>query len=212
MRAGRGLAALALLFGGCATVKMATAPLPPPQNYFAPADRAAPIRRVALLPLFNAAYPERYVRGLDAAFLAELEKKARFEVVAVGRAQMESLFGERQFGSADVLPAEVLTRLRAHFGVDGVIFTDLTSFSPYRPVSMGVRAKLADAATGRIRWAFDYLFDAGHAPVAEAAKRFQLQYSSPHLPLTTDGGSVLLSPARFAKYVASETFASLRQE
>jgi hypothetical protein len=77
---------------------------------------------------------------------------------------------------------------------------------------MGVRTKLVDASTGRIRWAFDYVFDAGNASVAEAAKRYQLLYSDERQPLTTDGGSILLSPSRFAKYVASETYASLTHE
>ena len=205
--------ALALLAGGCATVKEASAPpLPAPQNYFAAGAHGAPLRRVALLPLFNASCPEHYAREMDATFVAELTKKALFEVAPVGRAQLEALFGERQLCSMDALPADALARLRERFGVDGVLFTDLTSFSPYRPMSMGVRAKLVDAATGQIRWAFDSLFDTGHSSVAEAAKRFQLQYSNRHLPLATDGGSILLSPTRFAKYVASETFASLRQE
>jgi hypothetical protein len=133
-------------------------------------------------------------------------------VVPVGRAQLESLFGERQFCSVELLPADVLARLREKFGVDGVLLADVTNFSAYRPVSMGVRAKLVDAATGQIRWAFDYIFDTGHSSVAEAAKRFQLQYSNRHLPLATDGGSILLSPTRFARYVANETFSSLRQE
>ena len=77
---------------------------------------------------------------------------------------------------------------------------------------MGIRTKLVDVTTGKIRWAFDYVFDAGNSSVAEAAKRFQVLYSDPRQPLTTDGGSILLSPARFAKYVACETFASLTHE
>jgi hypothetical protein len=96
--------------------------------------------------------------------------------------------------------------------VEGVLFTDLTSFSPYRPLSMGIRAKLVDVATGKIRWAFDYVYDTGHGSVATAAKKFQMQYSNEHQALTSDGGSILLSPSRFAKYVASETYASLLAE
>jgi hypothetical protein len=207
------IAALALVHSGCITKRHALAPPPPPpQNYFSTDNFGMPMRRVALLPLFNGAYADHYLRALDETFESELTKKALFEVVRVSRAEMETLFGARQIPSTDTLPSDALTRLRTRYGVDGVVFTDLTHFSPYRPVSMGVRTKLVDITTGKIRWAFDYVFDAGNSSVAEAAKRFQVLYSDPRQPLTTDGGSILLSPARFAKYVACETFASLTHE
>jgi hypothetical protein len=206
-------AVLCLPFSACVTSRHAAAPPPPPpQNYFAPATAGVPMRRVALLPLWNEKLPGEYLRDVDAAFSAELTKKAIFEVVPVTRSQMESICGERQLSSVEALPAEVLARLRTHFGVEGVIFTDLTSFSPYRPLSMGVRAKLIDVTTGQIRWAFDYIYDTGNDSVATAAKKFQLRYSNEHQPLTSDGGSILLSPSRFAKYVASETYGSLQAQ
>ena len=207
-------AILAVLTGGCETLKLTRTPAapPPPQNFFSPATPGEQLRRVALLPMHSGAFPDQYVRALDAAFLSELSKRGLFEVVPVSRAQMEALFGERQFSSTETLPADALAQLRERCGVDGVLFTDLTHFSPYRPVSMGVRSKLVAVSTGQIRWAFDCVFDAGSTAVAEAAKRFQLTYSNEHQPLSTDGGSILLSPARFAKFVANETYASLRQE
>ncbi len=202
-----------ILSGGCATLKHASAPAAPTaKNHFESAMSGEPLRRVALLPMHSGAFPDQYVRELDAAFLAALSKRGLFEVVPVSRAQMEALFGERQFSSTEALPADALARLREQCGADGVLFTDLTHFSPYRPVSMGVRTKLVAAKTGRIRWAFDSIFDGGNSAVAEAAKRFQMACGSEHTPLTTDGGSILLSPARFAKYVASETYASLPLE
>ena len=207
--------ALVFFQSGCATLKLAVAPVPPPPpppSYFSPATAAEQLRRVALLPLHSEAYPDQYMRRLDATFHAELTKKALFEVVPVSRAELEAIFGERQFSSTGELPAEALKKLREQCGVDGVIFTDLTHFSPYRPVSMGVRTKLVAVSTGQIRWAFDTIFDAGNSSVAEAAKRFQVASGNERLPLTTDGGSILQSPTRFAKYVASETYASLRQE
>jgi hypothetical protein len=210
----RALAAiLALLAGGCATLRHASVPVAVPvENHFTSPTPGEQLRRVALLPMHSETYPDQNLRALDAAFLSELSKRGLFEVVPVSRGELEAMFGARQFSSTDTLPADALTRLRDHCGVDGVLFTDLTHFSPYRPVSMGVRTKLVAAGTGQIRWAFDYVFDAGNAGVAEAAKRFQITSSNEHQPLTTDGGSILLSPTRFAKYVANETYASLRQE
>ena len=145
-------AVICLPFSACMTSRHASAPPPPPpQNYFAPATEGAPMRRVALLPLWSEKLPGEYLRDVDAAFSAELTKKAVFEVVPVTRSQMESICGERQLSSVEALPEEALARLRARFAVEGVMFTDLTSFSPYRPLSMGIRAKLIDVATGQIR-------------------------------------------------------------
>jgi hypothetical protein len=207
------LVALAVLVAGCATRRTAIAPPPPPpQNYFSGETHGAPIRRVALLPLHHVSYPDHYLRSLDEIFESELAKKALFEVVPVTRSGLEALFGHRQLESTEKLPADALQRLRQQFGVEGVVFTDLTHLSPYRPIAMGVRTKLVDASSGKIRWAFDYVFDAGNASVAEAAKRYQLLYSDERQPLSTDGGSILLSPSRFAKYVACETFASLTHD
>lgn len=216
MNRSRLLAALAagvwcLLLTGCLAGRHALAPPPPPpQNYLAPETGRTPLRRVALLPLWSEKLPGDYLRELDAAFNGELTKMALFEVVPVSRTQMEATFGERQWSSIDALPADMLAILRARFGVDGVVFTDLTHFSPYRPLAMAVRAKLVDVSTGELRWAFDYVYDSGNAAVASAAKKFQLRYTDEHQALRSDGGSILLSPSRFAKYVASQTYASLR--
>ena len=74
---------------------------------------------------------------------------------------------------------------------------------------MGVRAKLIDARSGEIRWAFDYLFDSGSPAIAQAAKTYQARYNQDNLPLPGDGGTVLISPTRFAKFVANQTYVSL---
>lgn len=204
-------AGFSMLLSGCLTLPHAIAP-PPPQNYTAPPNEGKPMRRIALLPLWSEKLPGDYLRELDAAFSAELTKMALFEVVPVSRGQMEAAFGERQLASIDALPAKTLSSLRTQFAVDGVVFTDLTHFSPYRPLSMAVRAKLVDVTSGEIRWAFDNVYDTGNAAVAEAAKKFQRRYTSEQQPLSSDGGTILLSPSRFAKYVASQTYASLRPE
>ena len=206
-------AGFSMLLSGCLTLRHALAPPPPPpQNYTAPPSEGKPMRRIALLPLWSEKLPGDYLRELDAAFSAELTKMALFEVVPVSRGQMEAAFGERQLASIDALPAKTLSSLRTQFAVDGVVFTDLTHFSPYRPLSMAVRAKLVDVTSGEIRWAFDNVYDTGHAAVAESAKKFQRGYANQQQPLRSDGGTILLSPSRFAKYVASQTYASLRPE
>ena len=206
-------AGLSMVLSGCFTTEYTLAPPPPPpQNYTAPQTAGKPMRRIALLPLWSEKLPGDYLRELDAVFSAELTKMALFEVVPVSRGQMEEAFGERQLASIDALPSKTLYSMRSQFAVDGVMFNDLTHFSPYRPLSMAVRAKLVDVSSGEVRWAFDYVYDTGNAAVAESAKQFQLRYTNEQQPLRSDGGTILLSPSRFAKYVASQTYATLRLE
>jgi hypothetical protein len=202
------------LAGGCQTGKKGVTfvkPLPP-QNYFSGEPIGIPMRRVALLPIYNDKYPAEQLRVLDAAFNAELTKKSIFEVVPVSRPAMEGLFGHRQIASVENLPADLLDKLRDRYGVDGIVFTDITHYSPYRPLGIGVRAKLVDAASGEIRWAFDYIFDSGNPAIAQAAKTYQTRYNADNLPIAGDGGTVLISPTRFARFVANQTYVSLNKE
>ena len=216
------LAAIFLL-PGCASVRKKvgakiagvplekTLPLPHAANFYLPSlpDKSLPMRRVAMLPLAGGRYSTEALRNVTAAFQGELNRKTIFEVVQVSGADLEAICGQRTLSSVEHIPSEVLHALHERFGAEGVLFTDITNFSPYRPLAIGVRAKLVDTGSAAISWACDVVFDSGQPAVAEAARKFQQQFSDPHRKLADDGGSVLLSPARFAKFVANEAFSSL---
>ena len=212
------LAILAIFFQGCTSLRgkvcakiAGPPPAPHAANFFLPPlpDKSLPMRRVAMLPLAGGRFSSEALRDVSAAFHSELSRKTLFEVVPVTGAELESICGQRQLSSVENIPAELLHTLHERLGVDGVLFTDITHFSPYRPVAIGVRAKLVDAGSGAIAWACDVVFDSGQPAVAETARSFQRKFSDPHRALADDGGSVLLSPARFAKFAANETFSSL---
>ena len=215
------LVLLAIALPGCHTVREniraripgAPPPLPPPRtaNFFAPPmpDKSRPMRRVAMLPLSGAQLTPEALRDITTAFQAELSKKAIFEVVPVTGAELEAICGQRQLSSVEPMPADLLDALRQKLGAEGVLFTDITHLHPYRPVAIGVRAKLVDIGSGAISWACDCVYDSGHPAIAENARQFQRQFSDPHRAIPDDGGSVLISPTRFAKFVANATFNSL---
>lgn len=169
------------------------------------------IRRVAVLPVAYETPLEASLTQLDGAVTMELAKTSLFELVPVSREALDVRFGRRQFTSVEVLPGELLRTLRADFGVDGILFTDLTYYRPYQPISIGVRSKLVDAQTGQVRWAFDHLFDAGNLETAAAAEGYYLATTPPPPTLEHphNGAAVLQSPSRFTKYVAWEAFRSL---
>lgn len=202
-------AAVASHLVGCAALqKVAYKPLPPIPSYL-PSVEGTAIRRVAILPLYCEQDSAGSLRAMDIAFNAELNKTNLFELVPISRAQLEGLAARRQISSVEVLPADLLQQLVMRFGVDGVLFTDVTHYFPYQPISVGARSKLVDVRTGQIRWATDFLFDCGKPEVAQAARGYYLLNSQKNLPIPDDGTSILQSPARFSQFVAFQTYRTL---
>ena len=204
------LTSILLLLAGCATasrvVNNVVQPVIP--SYHENAD-SVPIRRVAVLPIYFDEQQQVAPSDLDLVFHAELTKTSAFEVIPISREELRSHFGISQVSSVQVIPRDLLLRLINDYGVEGVLFTDLTHYSPYRPVSIGVRCKLVDARSGVQRWVFDHLFDSGNPQIAVAAKQFAVDQDNEQLPIASDGSNILESPMQFGKYVAHETYRSL---
>jgi hypothetical protein len=168
-----------------------------------------PMRRVAVLPINFGQDTPSVPNELDLVFHAELSKTSAFEVIPISREELSAHFGITQLSSVQVIPGDLLVRLVQDYDVDGVLFTDVTHYFPYRPIAIGVRCKLVDAHSGVQRWVFDHIFDSGTPPVASAAKQFAVDQDTEQLPIATDGASILDSPSEFGKYVAHETYRSL---
>jgi hypothetical protein len=168
------------------------------------------MRRVALLPVWHERYTADVLRNIDIAFNEELAKKAIFEVVPVTRNAMEGMIGRRELSSVERIPGDLFLRLKELYGVEGVMLTDITHFSPYRPVAIGVRSKLVDIESGRIHWASDVMYDSSNSAVAVAAKEYQKVLGASGFPIMADGGAVLMSPRMFAQFAAYSNYASLQ--
>jgi hypothetical protein len=179
-----------------------------PDNHVSRGAIPAAVRRVAVLPLHAAQSRATEVSGLEDAFRGELAGMERFEITPISRAEMTARFGRESFASSAALPEDFLARLRADFGVDGVLFLDLTQYRPYQPVAVGVRAKLVVAGDPVALWSFDSLFDSSRPEVANAARQFSSGSKRPG-GADEDSTGVLQSPGRFAKYVGHAMFATL---
>ncbi len=182
-----------------------------PQNWFLPTEPGRVMRRVAMLPIYHARLPGEVLKDVDSALTAELAKKSLFEVVPISRPEMEALINVREVASVERIPGDLFRKLRDQYGVEGVMLTDLTHYSPYRPVSIGVRSKLVDIETGRIHWASDVVVDSGNGDVAAAARRYQKTLCRDNFPIEGDGGTVLLSPRQFVQFAAYTNYASLKR-
>lgn len=201
----------AMLAVGCSTIlprKVCNIIQPPIPSYHADSE-GIPMRRVAVLPIDFDEEVQTVPDQLDLVFHAELTKTSAFEVVPISREELRIHYGITDLSSVRVIPGDLLARLVEEYGVDGVLFTDVTHYFPYQPISIGVRCKLVDARTGAERWVFDHIFDSGAPQVAAAAKKYSIDENYEQIPIPVDGSSILESPSEFGKYVAHETYRSL---
>lgn len=174
-------------------------------------ESAAPlpcaIKRVAMMPICEnrLCIDEQMLTNLDETFIGELQKTNKFEVVPVRRLDLLSIYNVDQFGSVDDLPQNLYSEIYKITGADAILFTDLTHFRPYKPVSMSIRSKLVDIKDGSIIWSIDENFDSGNPHVASAARLFQESQS--YLPYPQqDNYAAIKSPVKFGKYVANAIY------
>jgi hypothetical protein len=88
------------------------------------------------------------------------------------------------------------------------LFVDITAYRAYRPLSLGIRAKLAEVSDRRLIWSFDEVFSMTDPSIVNAVRHFYMadEYTSAPFDLSTDA---LDSPGRFASYVADTVFKTL---
>lgn len=208
------LGVMCLAFAGCESVPRIdharTGPYYAPTNVRGVDRLPATVRRIAILPVAGLPdIPEANLARLDDSFLAELNRSARAEAVFVSRDLLARLAGARQLSSAEALPHDLLSRLKGATSADAVLFVDLTAYSPYPPLKLGIRSKLIDITSGEILWAFDNLFDANEPSVVNAARRHYLDFNSSEGGKGDLSSTVLQNPTRFGGYAAFSTFVTL---
>ncbi len=179
-----------------------------PANFRADSRLPDDIQRVAILPVHGGSVAgEDSAAALDAVLLKALQQQTRFEVVVVSREDCHRIFGSNDFSSVSALPPGFMEALGKRYAVDAVLFTDLTTYQAYRPLSLGLRSKLASVRDVRLIWAFDEIFSADDPKMRNTVRRFygQSDRSAPSSPLPTS----LQSPLRFGAVAADLMFRTL---
>lgn len=209
------LATIAGVWGpGCMTPSVndpaRTGPFHAAVNHSGVSQLPSTLRRVVVFPLAGGTVaPEESTIELDAVFATALQQQNRFEVVPVSREECRRRFHVREFSSTAELPNDFVATMRREYAADGVLFIDVTAFKPYRPLVLGVRAKLAAFdGEARLLWNFDNVFSAADADVANGARNHFLESDRRGIPADFTQ-SALQSPSRFAAYVAAEMFETL---
>lgn len=203
-----------LLLAGCETVpdrydSVYLGPFYQPKNFVGEKQLPADVRRVVVLPIATASVaPTETGESLDAVVVAALQKQQRFEVVRLTREECRRWFGADAFASAEALPHGMIDQLARRFAADAVMFVDLTVYEPYRPQTIGLRAKLATVKEVRLLWTFDEVISARDPAVANSARRQFLTTDRGAQPLDLSPAA-LQSPSRFAAFAAEAMFATL---
>lgn len=167
------------------------------------------MRRVLVLPAAGTAQmTEETLVAIDEQVNATLTRTSKFETVSITREEFKQMFGQTALASVAELPNGFFEKLAKNYGTDAVLFTDITTYSPYPPLSIGVRQKLARTSDRVIWWAADNVFSAADPAVANSARRFALKLGADRGPGDLSH-TVLQNPSRFAAFAFTETFATL---
>lgn len=192
------LVAPLLLAVGC---KVEAPPRPKVVNsYLAERADLANVRRIMVLPFAHETGVAMDCSKVRDAFVAELQKLRRFEVVPLPAEARED--EELNFSlSRGRLSTDAIVRLCTRYSLDGLFLGSVTSWRAYTPVHLGLRTQLVSVHSGAPVWAVDAIYDAADRTTISDLR---------HYTETTqqDDGNLhgyqlsLLAPGKFTTYVA----------
>jgi TolB-like protein len=195
----RGNAPLLLLCAlGCTTHQP---PEKRPVNaYLADPRDLASVRRVMVLPFAEESGVTAETDRLRDAYLAELQKLRRFEIVPLPASAQECALLNHSARVGE-LSTEAVVHLCDRYYLDGVLIGSVTAWRAYMPQQLGMRTELVSVHSGAIVWAVDALYDA-----ADRSTISDLRHYYEHME--ADDNSLhgweinLIAPSWFARYVA----------
>jgi len=169
-------------------------------SYLAERDDLASVRRIMILP-FHAEHgvtvDNNRVRD---AFVSELQKLRRFEVVPLTDAAREDDELNASLARGR-LSTDGIVKLCERYSLDGVFVGSVTAWRPYKPPQLGLRTHLVSVHSGACIWAVDAIYDASDLSTISDLKHYFDR------SLRDDGNlhgweMTLLSPSKFTNFVA----------
>lgn len=169
-------------------------------SYLAEPEDLASVRRIMVLPFHAEAGVEIDRSRVRDAFVTELQKLRRFEVIPLTEAAHEddTLLASLSHGR---LSTDAIVQLCERYALDGVFLGSITAWRPYSPPHLGLRTQLVSVHSGASVWAVDAIYDANdRTTIGDLQHYFE---RSVHDDGTLHGWRLtLLSPNRFQAYVA----------
>ena len=185
---------------------LASCQLPRPQrpkvinSYLAEPSDLANVRRIMVLPFHAEAGVQADAEQIRDAFVGELQKLRRFEVVPLTAEAREDdeLNASMARGR---LSTEAMVQLCNRYALDGVFIGSVTSWRAYTPPNLGLRTHLISVHSGATIWAVDTIYDSSDRTTISDLRHY-------HSHTQHDDGNLhgweltLLSPSKFTNFVA----------
>jgi hypothetical protein len=169
-------------------------------SYLAEPEDLANVRRIMVLP-FHAEHGVTVDNNqIRDAFVGELQKLRRFEVVPLTDAAREDDMLNLSL-SHGRLSTDAMVRLCERYSLDGVFVGSVTSYRAYTPPHLGLRTHLISVHSGATIWAVDAIYDAADLSTVSDLRHYVDRTQR-------DDGNLhgweltLLSPAKFTNFVA----------
>jgi hypothetical protein len=148
------------------------------------------------------------ISDLHRVILSTLTHSARFELIPLSHRDLAIYTQGQTLNSTAPIPSGIIEQLAQNYQAQGILFTDITNYSPYPPLQLGLRTKLARIDNLQILWASDTNFSAADSRVANSARKFAKKHST-----NREAGDlsyvILQNPSRFAEYASSTLFETL---
>ena len=169
-------------------------------SYLAEPEDLASVRRVMVLPFHAEAGVLVDCAAVRNAFVAELQKLRRFEVVPLpdGAREEQELNVSMLRGRPST---DAIVRLCERYALDGVLIGAISAWRAYTPPHLGLRTQLISVHSGAAVWAVDAIYDASDRSTVSDLQHYYER--TRHDDGNLHGWELnMLSPAKFTHYVA----------
>ena len=187
----------------------ADAPTPKPVNAYRGDERdLAHVKRIMVLPFSPAPGVSAQATQVREAFLGEMAKIQKFEVVPLpdGAEEDRELYASLRHGR---ISAGELVELGKRYRLDGVLLGTITNYRPYLPQNLGLRMQLTSLHSGATVWAAEGHYDASDSATQNDLEHFATTFLGEEQSM--HGWRInLLSPQKFAAFVSHRLVATLR--
>ena len=178
-------------------------------SYLAEPSDLANVRRIMVLP-FHSEHGVSVDPGeIRDAFVAELQKLRRFEVVPLTEAAREDDILNTSIAHGRI-STTAMVKLCERYSLDGLFIGSVTSWRPYKPPHLGLRTQLISVHAGAPVWGVDAMYDASDRSTISDLRHYvdRTQRDDGNLH---DWELSLLSPSKFTNFVAHRVVETWRE-
>lgn len=147
-----------------------TAPVMEKCFYINPDKNISNMGRVAIVvPKNNTEYPQ-ISADVATAFYQQLQKKQILGLNLI--AKNDSAWQTLQVSQTGPYTPPQLKDIRDALSCNAIIVGDVTQYSPYPHLTLGLRLKMIDLTDGQLIWAFEQIFDAQDKDTMKKAEKY----------------------------------------